>query len=160
MGVEHFERLAAKHRWVVHSHLMALDKNSRALRFGTPASDESVAKYVAAIDFDRDIVEGVWDDEILVGVAHLAVYREDGHPVGELGISVLLEARHQHLGQRLLARTLLHAHLRQLKHVYVHFLVRNRPMARLANEFTDLVDRSFGEARAIIEFDEHAPIAA
>jgi RimJ/RimL family protein N-acetyltransferase len=160
MGTEHFARLGADDRISITVHFLALDKNSRLLRFGTPISDESVARYVRAIDFDRDIVEGVWDDERLVGVAHLGVYTDAGHPVGELGISVLPEARHQHLGQRLLARALLHARLGQLKHVYVQFLVRNRPMARLASAFTDLVDRDFGEACATIDMEERMPIVA
>jgi GNAT superfamily N-acetyltransferase len=159
VGIEHFVRLGAEHRAAVTAHLTALDKNSRALRFGTPARDESVAKYGAAIDFERDIVEGVWDDEILVGVAHLAVYPENGHQVGELGISVLPEARHQHLGQRLLTRILLFARMKGLKRVNVHFLARNGPMARLAREFTNIVAMNRGEVHAVIDMEELAPIA-
>jgi RimJ/RimL family protein N-acetyltransferase len=160
MGHEHFVRLGAGDRTAVAAHLTALDENCRVLRFGTRAPDESVASYVAAIDFDRDIVEGVWDDEMLVGVAHLAVYPEDDHLVGELGISVLPSARHQHLGHRLLARTLLHARLKPLKRIYVRFLVRNRPMARLAREFTEFVKTHRGDALAIINMEEIAPVAA
>lgn len=159
MGIEHFAQLGAEHRTAVTAHLTALDKHSRAFRFGTPAPDESVAKYGAAIDFERDIVEGVWDDEILVGVAHLAVYPDDGHQVGELGISVLPEARHQHLGHRLIARVLLFARMKGLKRVNVHFLVRNGPMARLAREFTNIVEMSRGEAHAVIDMEELAPVA-
>jgi GNAT superfamily N-acetyltransferase len=159
MGIEHFLRLGAEHRTAVTAHLTALDKNSRALRFGTAARNESIAKYGAAIDFERDIVEGVWDDETLVGVAHLAVYPDGGHQVGELGISVLPEARHQHLGQRLLSRVLLFARMKRLKRVNVYFLVRNGPMARLAREFTSIVKTSRGEAHAVIDMEELAPVA-
>jgi GNAT superfamily N-acetyltransferase len=159
MGIKHFVRLGAEHRTEFTAHLTALDNNSRALRFGTAARDESIATYGAAIDFERDIVEGVWDDEILVGVAHLAVYPDNGQQVGELGISVLPEARHQRLGQRLLARVLLFARVKGLKRVNVRFLVHNGPMARLAREFTNVVKTSRGEADAVIDMEELAPVA-
>jgi hypothetical protein len=160
MGVEHFALLAADQRAAVTGHLVALDKASRVLRFGTLSSDVTIAEYVAAIDFERDILVGVWDDDTLVGVAHLAVYPEGGQPVGELGISILLESRRLHMGERLLARTLLFARLKRVKHVYVQFLVRNRPMARLVGKFTDLVDGSAGEARAIVDLRELGQVAA
>jgi GNAT superfamily N-acetyltransferase len=160
MGIEHFVRLGAAHRTAITKHLSALDAASRAFRFGTPVCDESIAKYVASINFECDIVEGVWDDEILVGVAHLAVYAEDGRAVGELGISVLPEARHQQLGQRLLARVLLHGKLKRLERVYVQFLGRNRPMARLARGFTNLVETNRGQAHATIDMGDPALIVA
>ena len=160
MGVERFALLAADERAAVTGHLVALDKGSRVLRFGTTASDGTIAQYVAAIDFERDIVVGCWDDDTLVGVAHLAVYPKGGQPVGELGISILLESRRLHMGQQLLERALLFARLRRLKEVYVQFLVRNRPMAGLAGKFTRHVDRSAGEALAIIDMCEHAQVAA
>lgn len=160
MGIEHFERLGAEDRVDIARHLLSLDRDSRVFRFGTSGPDESLAKYVAGLDFERDVVEGAWDDDVLVGVAHLAVYPELGESVGELGISVLPEARHQHLGQRLLARTLLYAQLKELKQIYVHFLVRNRPMGRLAREFTNVVHIDRGFALATINMKDFEPKAA
>jgi GNAT superfamily N-acetyltransferase len=161
MGIEHVARLGDDDRAAITAHLTTLDKGGRALRFGSSLHYDGVAKYVATIDFSRDILEGVWDDNALVGVAHLAIYREDGRCVGELGISVLPEGRHQHLGQRLLSRTLLHARLNRVARVHVEFLVRNRPMARLAREFTDLIEMDHGEAHAIIDMaDLLVPLAA
>jgi len=161
MGIEHFARLGDDDRAAITAHLIALDKGSRALRFGSSLHDDAVAKYVATIDFGQDILEGVWDDNALVGVAHLAISREDGTCVGELGISVLPEGRRQHLGQRLLSRTLVHAWLNRVASVHVQFLVRNRPMARLAREFTDQIDTDRGEAHAIIDMaDRPTPLAA
>ena len=160
MLVEHFARLDVEHRGAIFDHLASLDSNSRALRFGVPVHDETVARYVAAIDFDNDLVEGVWDEERLVGLAHLAVYLERGRPVGELGISVSPEARHRHLGQRLLSRVLLHARLIRLSRVYVQFIARNRSMARLAREFTNVVQVKRGEGRATIDLEDVACAAA
>jgi len=153
MYVEHYEKLDADHRDAVMQHLTSLDKHSRTLRFGTSARDEAVSDYVTTIDFERDIVEGVWDNETLAGVAHLAVYSSQGHRVGELGISVSKEARHRHIGKRLLARALVHARLLQLTKVYVHYITRNRSMARLAREFTDVIEVDRGDATATISLD-------
>jgi len=160
MGTEHFARLGAEHRAAVTAHMMALDERGRELRFGSALTDGSVAKYVSAIDFGSDIVEGAWDDNLLVGVAHLAVYPENGHPVGELGISVLREARHRQLGQRLLERALVHARLQGLRCVNVLFRSRNRPMRRLAREFTNRVESNRGDAHAVIDLVEVALAAA
>ena len=102
MLVDHFAKLGTQHRSAVAGHLTSLDGASRVLRFGVPARDGAMTRYVAGIDFERDVIEGVWDEGRLVGVAHLAVYVENGHPVGELGISVSPEARQRHLGQGLL----------------------------------------------------------
>jgi N-acetylglutamate synthase-like GNAT family acetyltransferase len=160
MYVEHYEKLGAEHRDAVIEHLTSLDKHSRTLRFGTSARDEAVTDYVTTIDFERDIVEGVWDNKTLVGVAHLAVYKDRGGAVGELGISVSEEARHRHIGKRLLSRVLVHARLLQLTNVYVHFITRNRSMARLAREFTDMVEVDRGDATATISLDAITQAAA
>jgi RimJ/RimL family protein N-acetyltransferase len=160
MLVEHFARLRAEHRSAIFRHLMGLDRDGRLLRFGTPARDEAVAHYVASIDFERDIVEGVWDEGQLVGVAHLAVYMENAVPVGELGISVSPEARHTHLGQRLLSRVLLRARLMRLTRVYVQFMARNTPMARLAREFTNSVEVKRGVGCATIDLEGFGYAAA
>ena len=153
MFVEHFSKLEAAHRSEVARHLLSLDGDSRTMRFGVPAHDATVARYVASIDFERDIVEGVWDGDRLAGVAHLAVYVEGARPVGELGISISADDRHQYLGQRLLDRALLQARLLRLKRVYVQYITRNRPMARLAGTFTDAIDVNGTDVCATIELD-------
>lgn len=154
MIIEHFAKLGPEHRAAVVRHLTSLDAKSRILRFGAPASDDVLGRYVAGIDFEKDLIEGVWDGECLAGVAHLAVYTaEDGCSVGELGISIADDERHRHLGQRLLSRVLLHARLLRLDRVYVQFASRNRPMGRLAREFTSDVEVRRGDACATIDMD-------
>jgi hypothetical protein len=57
------------------THFLALDQESRRLRFGGGgfSSDESIRAYVKQIDFTRDAVFGVLDADLcLIGVAHLA----------------------------------------------------------------------------------------
>jgi hypothetical protein len=53
---------------------------------------------------------------------------------------VLADAWQRHLGQCLLSRVLLHARLLRLTYAYVQFASCNRPIARLAREFTNIVE--------------------
>jgi len=65
--------LSRINRPALERHLLALDPHDRRLRFDTPPSDAAVHAYVARIDFDRDAVFGVFDEELaIVGAAHLA----------------------------------------------------------------------------------------
>src|SRR5688572_2200958 len=65
--------LAARHRPRIAAHLMALDPHDRYLRFGHPATDEQIAKYVDTIDFERDEVFGIFNRRLeLIAMAHLA----------------------------------------------------------------------------------------
>ena len=53
-------------------HLVALSPEDRRLRFGVSVTDETIAGYVERLDFDRDAVFGVRDDDgALVGVCLL-----------------------------------------------------------------------------------------
>lgn len=68
--------LGARQRDRVGSHLMALDQGDRYLRFGYPATDAQISKYVDAMDFERDEVFGIFNRHLeLIAMAHLA------HPV-------------------------------------------------------------------------------
>jgi len=75
-------RLGDGARPTVTAHFLALPMKDRRLRFGTSLAPRVIAAYVDGIDFDRDAVFGVHDDQlVLVGVAHVAF--EDGQ--AELG---------------------------------------------------------------------------
>ena len=82
------------------AHLLALDAEDRRLRFGLPIADASIADYVERIDFERDALFGVFDDELgVAGAAHLA--RAEDHAV--LGVSVLPAHRGRGIGGALIA---------------------------------------------------------
>src|SRR5690242_19124175 len=54
-------------------HFLALVDDDRRLRFGASLSDAAVSLYVKGIDFGRDAVFGVLDDQLqIIGAAHLA----------------------------------------------------------------------------------------
>jgi len=73
MTIYPVSQLSRIDRPALERHLLALDPRDRRLRFGTLPSDATVRAYVARIDFDRDAVSGVFDEELaIVGAAHLA----------------------------------------------------------------------------------------
>ncbi len=65
--------LAKRHRHRILSHLLELEPSDRYLRFGHPATDEQIRKYVMSLDFQRDEVFGIFNRRLqLIAVAHLA----------------------------------------------------------------------------------------
>ena len=56
--------LDADHLALIEQHLLALPERDRYLRFGYPAQDEHVQRYVAKLDFGRDELFGIFDAEL------------------------------------------------------------------------------------------------
>ena len=119
--------LSFVHRAALLRHFLALDANDRRLRFGTPMGATALRTYVARIDFERDAVFGIFDEDLeLVGVAHLA--RASEH--AELGVSVL---RARNWGMRTL---------------YMHCLRENETMMYIARKQGMRIVTEQGEADA------------
>ena len=152
-----FVPLTTGDRPAIVRHLLHLGSDDRVLRFGTAAPDGAIVDYCGRWNFARDIVEGVCEDGRIAGIIHLPVYEEGDDLVGELGVSVEAESRQRHIATRLAVRTLERSRNRGLVRVYIHFLVRNRPMMRLAGRFTTdiLLDRD--EAQATIHLGASVP---
>src|SRR4051794_15371801 len=65
--------LGPRHRDRMVAHLIALDDRSRYLRFGYPATDAQIGRYVDTIDFEQDEVFGIFNRRLeLIAMAHLA----------------------------------------------------------------------------------------
>jgi GNAT superfamily N-acetyltransferase len=136
------------------SHFLALGAEDRRLRFGLPLSDDSIADYVAHIDFGRDALFGVFDDELqLAGAAHLA--RAEDH--AELGVSVLPAHRGRGIGGTLLERA--HAHARNwgIGVLFMHCLSENAAMMHLARKRGMRIVAASGEADAHLELAPASP---
>lgn len=136
------------------SHFLALGAEDRRLRFGLPLSDDSIADYVARIDFGRDALFGVFDDELqLAGAAHLA--RAEDH--AELGVSVLPAHRGRGIGGTLLERA--HAHARNwgIGVLFMHCLSENAAMMHLARKRGMRIVAASGEADAHLELAPASP---
>lgn len=127
------------------AHFAALDTSDRRLRFGIALNDAGVERYVEHIDFDRDAVFGVADDDLrLLGVAHVA--RGGGH--AELGVSVLSAHRSRGIGGALLSRALMRARNWGVQALFMHCLAENGAMMHLATKQGMEIVARHGEADA------------
>ena len=135
-------------------HLRALDAEDRRLRFGLPVSDETIREYVERIDFGRDVLFGVFDDELnLAGAAHLA--RAEAH--AELGVSVLPAHRGRGIGGALLDRAHTHARNWGIGTLFMHCLTENAAMMHLARKQGMRIAAASGEADAHLALPPASP---
>lgn len=125
--------LSQRHRPRMLDHLLALAPRDRYLRFGHPATDSQIARYVDQLDFDRDDVFGVFNRRLeVVAMAHLAMMGlHGGAPAAEFGVSVSAAARGRGWGARLFEQAALHARNRGVDRLAIHALSENAPMLRI-----------------------------
>ena len=123
------QRLDSTERLLLLAHLLSLPPADRQLRFGTVLAPALIARYVAKLDFVRDAVFGVRNDDLsLAGLAHVAF--EGGR--AEVGLSVLPAHRRRGVGAALLARAAEHARNRGAPAIFMQFLSHNTVVARMA----------------------------
>ncbi|MCW5667187.1 MAG: GNAT family N-acetyltransferase [Piscinibacter sp.] len=145
--------LGARHRDRIMAHLVGLDEADRYLRFGYPATDAQIAKYVDMLDFDRDEVFGIFNRRLeLIALAHLAMpdsasNRADGG-VAEFGVSVVRKARGRGFGARLFEHAMLHARNRGVQTLTIHALSENAAMLRIARNAGATIERAGPESEA------------
>lgn len=148
--------LGSANRARITAHLLRLDEQDRHLRFGYPASDEQIARYVETIDFQRDEVFGIFDRRLrLIAVAHLAhpgmAPFDEGTAVSEFGVSVLDSARGRGIGQRLFDHAVLHARNRGIDTLLIHALSENTAMLKIAQKAGAVLERDKGESEALLK---------
>jgi GNAT superfamily N-acetyltransferase len=125
------ERLRQHDRAAIEKHFLSLHGEDRRLRFGSNISDDGLREYVARLDFERDGLFAVHDDdERLLAVIHVAFNDESA----ELGLSVLQGHRGMGLGGALFRRAVMHLRNRGTPEVFVHCLSENGPMMHLARK--------------------------
>ncbi|WP_119353943.1 GNAT family N-acetyltransferase [Azohydromonas sediminis] len=139
--------LSERHRPRILAHLLALDEADRYLRFGHPATDAQIARYVDGIDFERDEVFGIFNRRLeLIALAHLA-YLGDSREA-EFGVSVLPKARGRGYGARLFDHAVLHARNRGVDTMVIHALSENTAMLRIARNAGATIDRAGTDSEA------------
>ena len=148
--------LAPRHRERIAAHLLSLDEHARYLRFGYPATDAQITKYVDTLDFGRDEVFGIFNRRLeLVAMAHLAHPTAPALPgrplMSEFGASVVASARRRGFGRRLFEHAILHARNRGIGAIFIHALSENTPMLRIAKNAGALVKREGSETEAWLE---------
>jgi len=147
-------------------HFLTLERPDRLLRFGSPVNDEQVTRYVNGIDFERDLVFGVYNRLFkLVAVGHLAFAdREpDKHKatekdrVAEFGVSVSKSARGMGIGSRLFERANIACRNNDVDTLYMHCLSSNATMMHIAKKAGMAIHRDYGEADAYLKLGPADP---
>ena len=152
--------LHAGYRQEILDHLLQLNEEDRRLRFGTQTPDEVIAHYVEGLDFNKDVLFGVFDLDLkLIGMAHLAYLPEiKGQArAAEFGVSVLPEGRAQGLGTALLQRSAVHSRNTRIETLYVHCLSNNKAMMHLAQKAGMRVQYAYGDADAYLTLPPASP---
>jgi GNAT superfamily N-acetyltransferase len=144
--------LGPRHRQRIASHLLALNVSDRYLRFGYPATDAQMSKYVDMLDFEQDEVFGIFNRRLeLIAMAHLAhaaAPSEGRPPMSEFGVSVLPQARNRGFGRRLFEHAMLHARNRGVEMLFIHALSENAAMLKIARGAGATVERDGSESEA------------
>jgi GNAT superfamily N-acetyltransferase len=147
--------LASRHRPRIAAHLRQLSEHDRYLRFGYPATDEQIGKYVDMLDFERDEVFGIFNRRLeLIAMAHLAnspAATAGGRRMAEFGVSVLAPARGRGYGARLFEHAVLHARNRGVDSLFIHALSENTAMLKIARTAGAVVQRDGPESEAWLQ---------
>lgn len=149
--------LAPRHRARITEHLTGLPERDRYLRFGYPAGDAQIGRYVDGLDFENDEVFGVFNRHLrLIALAHLAYPRPGalGAQAAEFGGSVVPQARGRGYGARLFEHAMLHARNRGLDTLFIHALSENTTMLRIARRAGAHVERDGSESDAFLKLPQ------
>ena len=129
----------------ITQHLKQLSPDDRRLRFGADLDDTAIEHHVAAINFARDKLLGVFEESgELVAVAHLAL--EAQRDSAGLGISVAAGCRCFGYGYALLCAAAPYARRAGRRRLTMHCLAENRVMTHLARKAGMSVISELGEA--------------
>lgn len=142
------KRLNIGNRPALVDHFVALSEEDLRLRFGIPMNAGSLRDYVERIDFDRDAVFGVFEDDLgLSGVAHVAI----GGGMAEFGVSVLQDHRKRGIGGTLFAHAHAYARNHFIRTMFMHCLTENRVMMHIAKKSGMTICAESGEADAYLK---------
>jgi len=146
---------AARYR----NHLLRLDLESRARRFGGGVSDSYIRNYVTSSMWLDSVVHGFFVDGKLRGAAELRPIGGRLSKQAEAAFSVEKDWQSHGVGSALLERTLLTARNRGIAHLHMACLADNRRMQQLARKFDAELSFDFGEVIAEVESPHPTPLS-
>lgn len=154
------KELVASDRALLLGHLTSLGPSDRYLRFGNPLNDAAIAAYVERIDFTRDTVLGVFDDNLDLRAAGHFAFLPDAEAgealagrVAEFGLSVAEAARGRGIGTALFVRASVHARNLGVSTLFMHCLIQNDAMMRIARRAGMEICVGYGEADAYLKLE-------
>ncbi len=148
--------LSPRHKPRILKHLLSLASEDRYLRFGYPATDEQIGRYVLGLNFDRDEIFGVFNRRLdLVAMAHLAFSVDPQWATcAEFGVSVASHQRGKGLGARLFNHAVMHARNQGVRMIFIHALSENVAMLKIARHAGAKVQRDGSESEAYLTLPE------
>lgn len=146
---------AARYR----NHLLRLDPESRARRFGGGVSDSYIRNYVTSSMWLDSVVHGFFVDGKLRGAAELRPIGGRLTKQAEAAFSVEHDWQSHGVGSALLERTLLTARNRGIAHLHMACLSDNRRMQQLARKFDAELSFDFGGVVGEVEAPHPTPLS-
>jgi len=148
--------LSPRHRPRILTHLLALSDNDRYLRFGYPATDEHIQRYVDGLNFGRDEIFGIFNRRLqLVAMAHLAFSVDPKWSTcAEFGVSVAASQRGRGMGAKLFDRAVIDARNQGVHMLFIHALSENAAMLKIARNAGARVERDGSESEAYLSLPE------
>ena len=146
---------AARYR----NHLLRLDSESRARRFGGGVSDAYIRNYVTSSMWLDSVVHGFFVDGKLRGAAELRPIGGRLSKQAEAAFSVEKDWQSHGVGSALLERTLLTARNRGVAHLHMACLSDNRRMQQLARKFDAELSFDFGGVVGEVEAAHPTPLS-
>lgn len=143
-------------------HLLRLPLTDRYLRFCSTLSDTAIEKYVDRLDLrGEDAVFAVFGADLqIIGMCHIAPYRDFNDGGAEMALSVDVDYRKQGIGDILFQRGILHCESLGIKKLYMNCLATNTPIQKLAKRSGMSVTTSYGESIANLNLEDKNAVMA
>lgn len=162
------KELSERDRRSLLMHFLALDDSDRLLRFGSKLPDDLITRYVQKLNFSRDAVFGVYDDNLtLIGVGHLVFEPREALPalsdvtlkarIAEFGVTVAASARGMGVGSKLFERAAVHCRNEDVDTLHMHCLSSNQAMIHIAKKAGMEIHREYGEADVCLKLTAANP---
>lgn len=140
------------------THLLALDDESKRLRFAGRVSDDFISKFVDRIIENPEnhkifVIEN--NDLEIIGVGHICINDEDM----ELAFSVLPEYQGRGFGNALMSRCIEWCRNRKITKGHMLCLQSNEKMRHLAKKQGLRMTSEYGETTADIEIGDPTPFS-
>lgn len=152
--------LNASDKPLVLGHLLRLGQDCRRCRFGNEVSDKFLEEYVARFDPTNTEVAGYVHDGQLVGITEIRSLTTTWAHGAEVAFSVDAAHRGRGIGSALMVFALERARLRNLDRVFLICDQRNRPMQRVAEKSSAILEFMDGDCHAEIPVPLQLRIAA
>ena len=146
-----FLRLSGFQRGRVLGHLLRLEAEDRACRFGAVVGDDDLRAYWERIDWGRTLAVGCEVDGELRAIGELKIIGDGWGPVAEVAITVEGPFQGQGIGSELLRRLATLARNRGVRALCTVCLARNRRVQRMVRHLGAELTEYGGELEGQID---------